>query len=105
MHFHPTTASWCARGPWRTEMISRAIVQIDDRRTIVSLPQATVTPPNPTTHGPSISAEQFYEAMAALDPRLTNGRVTGSSPLFAEQMETYGIEGTFKKSRNVTLSD
>jgi hypothetical protein len=29
-----------------------------------------------------------------------DGRVTGSSPLSADQVKTYGIEGTFKKSRN-----
>jgi len=29
-----------------------------------------------------------------------NGRVSGSSPLSADQVKAYGIEGTFKKSRN-----
>ena len=34
-----------------------------------------------------------------------NGHVTGSSPLSAEQVKTYGIEGTFRKSRNIIVSD
>lgn len=86
----------CPRTLAKTEMISRAIVQIDDRRTIVSLPQATVTPPNPATRGPSISAEQFYEAMAALDPRLPE-----AIRKLVDELEALGVYPEYKNSLNL----
>lgn len=53
----------CPRTLARTEMISRAIVEIDDRRTKARLPEQ-LSSAKTVRHPETISAEQFYEAIA-----------------------------------------
>ncbi len=54
----------------QTEMISRAIVQIDDHRVIVAAPQVAKKMGGQLAPPENISAEQFYDAMRTLDSEL-----------------------------------
>lgn len=77
----------------KTCMIERGVVRIDDQRVSIALQEEQIgTNPRPQ----NITAEKFYESMAALDRSL---------PLrleqFIDDLGTFGIYPDFKKSLNL----
>ena len=80
----------------QTEMISRAIVRIDDRRTFV-VPDGR-QPETPATAAPkpmaeSMSADQFFEVLAKLNPSLPD-----KLRAFIARVEPLGVYSEFRKS-------
>jgi hypothetical protein len=74
-------------------MIQRAVVVINDQRVSVQLP--TTTQAKPTAVAENITAAQFYDAMAKLDPALPDKLRS-----FIARVEPLGIYPDFRKSLN-----
>ena len=86
----------CPRTLVQTEMISRAIVRIEDKRTLVVADERTTIAAATTAAKPlaeSMSSEQFYEAMAKIDPRLPD-----QLRAFITRVEPLGVYADFRKS-------
>jgi hypothetical protein len=82
----------------QTEMISRGVVEIVGDRVVVSPPKAAtmgaVGVAKPSKPQPqSITADEFYDAMAALDPALPD-----KLRAFLTSIEPLGVETDFQKS-------
>jgi hypothetical protein len=91
----------CPRILAQTEMISRGVVEILDHRTIVSPPKiivaAAVSKDSASRPQPeSITAEQFYEAMAAVRPDLPD-RLRA----FVGSLASLGVEADFQRALNL----
>jgi hypothetical protein len=82
-------------------MISRGVVEILDHRTIVSPPKAIAAAAASKNSAPkpqpeSITAEQFYEAMAAVRPDLPD-RLRA----FVGSLASLGVEADFQRALNL----
>lgn len=90
----------CPRILAQTEMISRGVVEILDDRTVVSPPKslvATDRTSKPTRPQPeNITADEFYEAMAVLNPALPD-----ELRAFLSLVEPHGVEADFQRSLNL----
>jgi len=93
----------CPRIIAQTEMISRGVVEILDRRTVVSPPQepsgpatsrATSKPSRPQPE--SITADEFYDAMATIRSDLPD-RLRS----FLASLQPFGVEADFQRSLNL----
>ncbi len=89
----------CPRILAQTEMISWAVVHIDDRRTLVApdhrAPAAAVTTSGQSV-AESITAEQFYEAMAKIRPDVPD-RIRA----FIAKLDALGVYPDFQRSLNL----
>jgi hypothetical protein len=83
----------CPRILVQTEMIQRAVVVINDQRVSVQLPTTAQAKPPAVTE--NITAAQFYDAMAKLDPRLPD-----KLRAFIGRLESLGVYADFQKSLN-----
>lgn len=91
----------CPRILAQTEMISRGVVEILDRRTLVSapktLPSAGGGADKPSRPQPeSITADEFYEAMAAIRADLPD-----KVRAFLGTLQPFGVEADFQRSLNL----
>lgn len=77
----------------RTEMISRAVVEINDRRTSVTVPEEEDHRGTTSRVSENITAQQFYEAMASLRPDLPE-RLRA----FLARLEPLGVYPEFRRS-------
>jgi hypothetical protein len=82
----------CPRVLTQTEMIQRGVVEIHDRRTIV-LPPEKIFATSAKQPTETITAEQFYDAMAALRPD-----VPGRLKSFIASLESLGVEAEFQRA-------
>ncbi len=84
----------CPRILAQTEMIHRAVVKIDDQRAVVLPPQRVLGagPVSPET----ISSEQFFEAMARINPTLPE-----KLRAFLDRIGEAGVRPEFRKSLNL----
>jgi hypothetical protein len=83
----------------QTEMIARGVVEILDNRTIVSAPKApagTATPGSPRPQPQGITAEEFYDAMAAIRADLPD-----KIRVFLAKLQPLGVETDFQRSLNL----
>jgi len=84
----------CPRILAQTEMIYRGVVEVLDRRVVVSAPKDAVDAKTYKSARPeSITAEQFYEAMAGFDPALPD-----KLRAFLAQLEPLGVEAEFQRA-------
>jgi hypothetical protein len=83
----------CPRILVQTEMIQRAVVVISDHRVSVQLPATAQAKPTAITE--NITAAQFYDAMAKLDPSLPD-----KLRAFIGRLEPLGVYADFQKSLN-----
>src|SRR6202012_5179247 len=83
----------CPRVLAQTEMIQRAAEVIDDQRVPVQLPATVGAKPAATAE--NITAAQFYDAMAKLDPNLPDKLRS-----FIARLEPLGVYPDFQKSLN-----
>ncbi len=89
----------CPRILAQTEMIARGVVEILDHRTIVSPPKtvtATIIESSSKPQPESITAEQFYDAMAAIGPDLPD-----RLRVFLGSVESLGVEADFQRALNL----
>ncbi len=85
----------CPRTLAQTVMIHRAVVQIDDRRAIVVAPTADAAasskePPQ------TITTEQFFEAMAKINPALPD-----KLRVFLDRLALLGVNAEIRRSLNL----
>jgi hypothetical protein len=89
----------CPRILAQTEMIQRGVVEIVNGRVSVSLPKAipaAISKASSKPQAESITADEFYDAMAALDPQLP-----GKLRNFVASLEPFGVEPDFQRSLNL----
>ena len=79
----------------RTELIQRGVVRIEDPRIRVTAPPKVQEAEGAVG---SISAEQFFEAMEAMDPRLPE-----RLKAFLKRIEAVGVYPDFQKSLNLRV--
>jgi hypothetical protein len=84
----------CPRILAKTEMIHRAVVMVDDQRAVVLPPDrgSATGPVSPET----ISSEQFFEAMARINPILPE-----KLRAFLDRISEAGVRPEFRKSLNL----
>lgn len=84
----------CPRILAQTEMIHRGVVEVLDRRIVVSAPKGPVNTKTYKSARPeSITAEQFYEAMAGFDPAQPD-----KLRAFQAQLEPLGVDTEFQRA-------
>jgi hypothetical protein len=94
----------CPRTLVQTEMISRVVVQIDDKRAVVQIDdrRAIVVAPTVDAAGSSkgppetITTEQFFEAMAAINPAIPDKLRT-----FLDRVAQFEVRPEFRRSLNL----
>ena len=79
----------------QTYLVERGVILIDDRRSTVLPPPALERLQNRRT---TITEEQFYEAMAALDPT-----VPDKLKSFVSKAQDHGVRADFRASLNLML--